>query len=177
MEPSKTSDSASTLGAESVFIETDPYSQGMSIALRKLNAHPRTRHEISVVLAGKGFDDNVSSRILDRLTELGYINDQEFAHSWVRSRFKSKGLAPAVLRRELIVKGVDPEYIDSAFAGIEQADTVSRARELAEKKLRSLSGVSESVAVRRISSLLQRKGYPSGVAYAVAREVVGHNDT
>ena len=166
-------DSASLSGAESTRPESDPYTMGMGIALRKLNAHARTHHEISVVLSDHGINEDTSILILTRLTDLGYLNDAEFAHAWVRSRMKSRGLAPSVLRRELSTKGVDPEHIDSALADIDPTDTLHRARELAEKKNRSLSGVPEAVAARRISSLLQRKGYSAGVSWVIARDVVG----
>ncbi len=170
---SSTSDSASALGAESDCAEVDSYAIGLGIALRKLNAHARTHYEISLVLSGKGIDAVTSSQILDRLIDLGYINDLDFAHAWVRSRVKSRGLAPSVLRRELASKGVEPEYIDAALREIDPEDSAHRARELAEKKFRALSSESKSVAVRRISNLLLRKGYSSAVSWGIARDVVG----
>lgn len=166
-------DSASSLDVESGASGGDSYSHGMAIALRKLNAHARTRHEISRVLSDKGVEESVSLLVLDRLTELGYIDDSEFAQAWVRSRIKSRGLAPSVLRRELQTKGVDPELIEAALSTTNPLDTSQRARELAEKKYRSLSGVSESIAMRRISALLQRKGYSFAESLSIARSVVG----
>ena len=169
-------DSASSLDVESGASGGEAYSHAMTIALRKLNAHARTRHEISRVLSDKGVDEGVSLLVLDRLTELGYIDDSEFAQAWVRSRIKSRGLAPSVLRRELQTKGVDPELIEAALSATNPVDTNQRARELAEKKFRSLSGVAEPVAMRRISALLQRKGYSFSESLAISRSVVGGHD-
>lgn len=174
--PAVAPDSASTPDAESVPSAADQYSQGMAIALRKLNAQARTRYEISKVLTEKGIDEGLSGCILDRLTDLGYLNDSEFAREWVRSRVRSKGLALSVLGRELSSKGVDPEIIEETLLTINPADSDLRARELAEKKYRALSGVPDSVAIRRISSLLQRKGYSVGQSWAISRSVVGAED-
>lgn len=151
----------------------NPYSFGLTIALRKLNSAARTRAEISSVLSAKGLDAEVTQSILDRLTDLGYLNDAEFAQAWVRSRVKSRGLAPSVLRRELLSKGVDLDIVDSALSTIDATDTDQRARELALKKYRALSGVANAVAMRRISSLLLRKGYSANASWNIAREVVG----
>jgi regulatory protein len=107
---------------------------------------------------------------------MGYINDADFANNWVRSRTRSRGLAPSVLRRELTLKGVDRDLIDAAVEEIDPKDSDRRARELAEKKMRSLLGVSTQVAIRRIASQLQRKGYPPGMSLVIARDVAGSSD-
>ncbi len=176
LTPTVTPDSASSPDAESGPSAADQYSQGLAIALRKLNAHARTRHEISKVLIDKGIDEGLSGSIIDRLTELGYLNDIEFANEWVRSRVRSRGLALSVLRRELNSKGVDAEIIENALLTIDPADSDRRARELAEKKYRTLSGATDAVAMRRISALLQRKGYSAGQSWSISRSVVGGSD-
>ncbi len=38
------------------------------------------------------------------------------------------------------------------------------------RKLRSVEGVDQTTAVRRLSGMLARKGYPPGLAFAVVRE-------
>lgn len=121
----------------------------------------------------KGISEVVRHDALDRVTEMGYIDDREFAHAWVHSRIRSRGLAPTVLRRELISKGVSPEFIEEALAEVDPEHMQSRAYELAEKKMRLLASVSSQVAVQRIVSLLQRKGYRTAEALEIARRVVG----
>jgi len=145
----------------------------MSHVLRRLNSAPRTRHELAQSCREKGFPLEIYEAVLDRVEEMGYINDADFANNWVRSRTRSRGLAPSVLRRELTLKGVDRDLIDAALEEIDPKDSDRRARELAEKKMRSLLGVSTQVAIRRIASQLQRKGYPPGMSLAIARDVAG----
>lgn len=145
----------------------------MSVILRKLNAAPRSRHELDRVLVEKNFSEQVRASALDRVSDMGYIDDQEFARSWVLSRTRSRGLAPAVLRRELSSKGVDRDYIDAALAHIDADTSRARAVELARKKMKSLTSVSPELATQRIYSLLMRKGYRASEALEIAREVVG----
>ena len=156
----------------SVETSEDLYSRALAIALRRLNAQQRTRSELEQTLKDKGIPPSVSDSVLDRLTDMGYINDCEYAQLWVKSRFRSRGLAPSVLRRELIAKGVDRDVIEAALAEIDPADSLERAREIAHKKLRGVSALAPAIAVRRISAQLMRKGYSSTDSVAIAREVV-----
>ena len=148
-------------------------SEIMSVVMRRLNAAPRSRGELSKYLLDKEFDPALIEQVLDRIASMGYIDDAAYAQEWVRSRHRSRGLAPSVLKRELISKNVDLEVIEAALEQLTPDDTDVRAYELAAKKYRSLMSVDHAVAVRRIASLLQRKGYPPGVCFQVAKETVG----
>jgi regulatory protein len=148
-------------------------SEIMLVVMRRLNAAPRSRGELSKYLLDKEFDPTVIERVLDRVSSMGYIDDAAYAQEWVRSRHRSRGLAPSVLKRELISKDVDLELIEAALEQLSPDETQVRAYELAAKKYRSLMSVDHAVAVRRIASLLQRKGYPPGMCFQVAKETVG----
>lgn len=145
----------------------------MSVVMRRLNAAPRSRGELSKYLLAKDFEPPLIEKVLDRVASMGYIDDVVYAQEWVRSRHRSRGLAPSVLKRELVNKDIDIEVIDAALEQLTSDETRERAYELAAKKYRSLMSVDHAVAVRRIASLLQRKGYPPGVCFQVAKETVG----
>jgi len=104
---------------------------------------------------------------------VGLVDDQAFAHDFVRAKRAERGLSARELSRQLRTKGVGAEAIDTAVADLdEQAERVT-ARRLAERKLRSMSGLDTQVQIRRLAGLLARKGYPPGLAFQVVREVVG----
>lgn len=148
-------------------------SEILLVVMRRLNAAPRSRGELSKYLLDKEFDPTLIELVLDRVSSMGYIDDAAYAQEWVRSRHRSRGLAPSVLKRELISKDVDLELIEAALEQLSPDETQVRAYELAAKKYRSLMSVDHAVAVRRIASLLQRKGYPPGICFQVAKETVG----
>ncbi len=145
----------------------------MLAAMRRLNTAPRTRGELAKYLLAKDFDLGLIENVLDRVASMGYIDDAKYAHEWVRSRQRSRGLAPSVLKRELIAKAIDLELIEVALEQLTSQGTHERAGELAAKKYRSLHSVEPSVAIRRIASQLQRKGYPPGLCFQIATETVG----
>ena len=108
-------------------------SEIMSVVMRRLNAAPRSRGELTKYLLAKGFDPTLIEKVLDRVSSMGYIDDAAFAQEWVRSRQRSRGLAPSVLTRELINKDVDIEVIQAALEQLTSDDTLERAYELAAK--------------------------------------------
>jgi len=150
-------------------------SQIMLVVMRRLNVAPRSRGELTKYLLGKEFSADAIQRVLERVEGMGYIDDAQFARDWVRSRHRSRGLAPSALTRELLAKGIDLELIEAALTELSTEDTKERAYQLAAKKYRSLHSVEPSVAVRRIASLLQRKGYAPALCFQIAKETVGAN--
>ena len=84
----------------------------MSVVMRRLNATARSRGGLRIYLLGKDFELDQIESVLDRVESMGYIDDAQYALDWVRSRHRSRGLAPSVLTRELINKDIDGELID-----------------------------------------------------------------
>ena len=150
--------------------EADAESVARKILLDQLAGQARSRKELSDKLAKKLVPDDVATRLLDRFEEVGLVDDEAFARSWVQSRQPGKGLARRALAQELRRKGLDDEVAREALEEVDPADEEEAARVLVRKKLRSLSRVDDTTATRRLVGMLARKGYGSGVAFAVVKD-------
>ncbi len=150
--------------------DADPESVARTILLDQLTGRARSRRELADKLASRGVPEDVATRLLDRFTEVGLVDDEAFARAWVDSRQPGKGLARRALATELRRKGVADEVARQALDEIDPADEEEAARRLVRKKLRSLSRVDETTATRRLIGMLGRKGYPPGMAFAVVRD-------
>ncbi|MDQ1604924.1 MAG: regulatory protein [Actinomycetota bacterium] len=155
--------------------EPDPDSVARTILLRKLTAAPRTRAQLADDLRRREVPDDVAERALDGFVEVGLIDDAAFARSWVTSRASSRGLSRSALRQELRRRGVADETVAAAVEQIADEDEMSAARALVHRRMRTSSagaGLPADVRMRRLSGLLARKGYSSGVALQVVREAL-----
>ena len=152
--------------------EADPESVARKILLDQLTGQARSRHELEDKLRAKLVPDDVATRLLDRFEEVGLVDDEAFARSWIASRQPGKGLARRALAQELRRKGIDDEVAREALDEIDPDDEESAARALVRKKLRTLSRVDDTTATRRLVGMLARKGYPSGMSFAVVREEI-----
>jgi regulatory protein len=150
--------------------EADPLSAAKAIALRQLSMAAKTRYQLEQSLTKKGFTPEIIRVSLDRLTEVGLIDDLAYAGMLVRSRCVTKKVSRSVLRMELRQKGISDEHIDSALTQISDKDEYRMASELVTKKLRSMRGLEPDVMKRRLFGLLARKGYHAGIVTRVIRE-------
>lgn len=80
-----------------------------------------------------GYRQEAASRVFERLSSKGYLNDQRFARYWVENRNINKGISTRKLRFELMAKGVDSLVIDEALREINR-DELEDIRKVIERK-------------------------------------------
>lgn len=151
--------------------EADPESVARAIALRKLAAQARTRQELDQALRKKNVPDETADAVLDRLEEVGLVDDQAFAQDWVASRQQRRHLSRSALRRELQAKGIGREDLDEALATVDSDDELEAARALATKKTAAMRSLEPIVRDRRLAGALARRGFGSGIISTVLDEL------
>jgi regulatory protein len=136
-DPRVTSAAALKLVEVSVGLEIEPASVDRALAevepalakesaFRLLGYRDRSRAELGRKLHDRGYPAEVASAIVARLEELGIVDDQRFAASWVRSRV-AQGMGARRIARELSQKGVAAETIDAALTPEASEETQLRA--------------------------------------------------
>ena len=151
--------------------DVNPHAVAREIALRQLTVRARTRAELARALARKNVPEEVADSVLDRLTEVGLIDDAVFARDWLAAggrRQKSR----RVLLGELAEKGVDRELIDEAAGELEAERDYEVARGFAARKATALAGLEPAVRYRRLAGALARRGFPASVVAQVTREAL-----
>ena len=151
---------------------TDP-AQVLEAALRFLEARQRSSAEVRRRLLHHGYREDLVDGCIDRLTELGMLDDAAFARAWVESRDRARPRSGRALRRELAVKGVQRDVVDHTMEDRDletpDADAAAAAR-LLQRNARALERVADPRARRqRAYALLARHGFDSETATAAAR--------
>lgn len=149
--------------------ETEPkrYEQAHDVCLRLLTVRARSRAELEAQLTKRGYPDDISAQVLDRLVEVGLIDDVAFAEQWVRERRTNAGKGKRALASELRTKGVDPDVIAETLDSVDAGEWRVRAEELVATKLRRESLDDEPKVTRRLVAMLARRGYNQGMAFDV----------
>jgi regulatory protein len=153
--------------------DADVESVARTIALRKLTARASTRHELDQALRAKNVPRGVIDVVLDRLEEVGLVDDASFAVDWVTSRQQRRHLSRRLLRRELQAKGVERSHIDSALDQVDRNAELTSARDLVDRKLAAMNGVAREVQYRRLAGMLSRRGFDSAITTQVLADVLG----
>lgn len=142
--------------------------QARTLCLRLLTARARTRAELHGQLAKRGYPEDVSASVLDRLAAVGLIDDADFAEQWVTARRANAGKSKRALADELHTKGVDRDVIATALSRIDAGAERDRAEQLVRAKLRRETLDNDDARVtRRLVGMLARRGYSQNLACEV----------
>jgi len=154
-------------------VDADVEAVARTIALRKLTTRACTRHELDQALQARNVPPSVKDAVLDRMQEVGLVDDASFAADWVASRQQRRHLSRRALRRELESKGVERSDIDSALHDVDLDSELTAARELVERKQATMSGLARDVQYRRLAGILSRRGFDTAVTVQVLNELFG----
>ena len=140
--------------------------------LKYLNFRPRSEKEIRDYLKKKlgnahasSFDSAQEGNIIDivvhKLKQQKFLNDEEFAKMWVRSRTSYKPKGERLVRIELKQKGISQEIIDEVFESSEfrVQNDLELAVEMLEKKKNKYEGMERQERFNKAGSMLARRGY------------------
>ena len=149
-----------------------PEDVARAVVLRRLAMGPRTRAQLHEAILAKDVPVQVADAVLDRFTEVGLIDDAQYAAMLVRSRHASRGLARRALAVELRRKGVGDAHAQEALAQVDDAAEERAARDLLRRRFSAAAGLDPQVQARRAMAMLGRKGYSSGLSARLVREMV-----
>lgn len=152
--------------------DADPEAVARAVVLRQLAGSPKSRKQLEDALTRKDCPAEVAARVLDRFEEVGLVDDEAYAQSFVRSKQASRGLATRALAHELRAKGVDDEVAQGVLDEVDPEQERARAHGLVAKKVPSMHGLDRAKQTRRLAGMLARKGYGPEVARLVITEVL-----
>ncbi|MFW0185307.1 regulatory protein RecX [Rothia sp. CCM 9418] len=152
------------------------FTHAKNIVYQQLAASAKSRFQLEKKLSDKGISAEIAEDLLQRCEAVGLINDEEYAQMYVRTTANMKKLSRSALRRELKTRGIREEYIEQALAQRSDSDEYEDAVSLVQKKLRPSMNLSDyrekEKIMRRLVSMLGRKGYSSSLAFSVVRSEV-----
>ncbi len=152
----------------------DPESVARTICLRQLDQRARTRAELETTLRRRGVPDDAARSVLDRLTEVGLIDDGALAEYYAVAVHRERGLAGRAVAMKLRQRGIDEPSVQAALSQIDAESEAATARLLVAHRLKSLCGLDPPAQARRLVGLLARRGYPAGLAHQIVRESLGN---
>jgi regulatory protein len=166
---------------------TDDPAVVLEAAARFLEARSRSVQEVRRRLTGTGYRVDLVDGAIERMLELGMLDDEAFARAWLESRDRARPRGERAIRAELGLKGVDRASIDlvlaerrEALSGGDADDGVTpspdrvAAERLIARHRRSLERVADLRQRRqRAYQLLARNGFDPEICREVASRDLG----
>ena len=169
--------------------EIDDPAVVLEAAARFLEARARSVGEVRRRLSSAGYRADLIEGAIERMTELGMLDDETFARAWIESRDRARPRGERALSEELRVRGVDRTVIVAALeerratAADAGEDAVPSADEAAAERLlarhaRALERVADPRARRqRAYALLARNGFDPSVCGSISARVAAGDTT
>jgi regulatory protein len=153
----------------------------MEIATRFLGARPRTRWELEWRLRRAGAEEPVLVATLDRLAQLGYVDDAAFARWWGEQRDRHAPRGLRMIEAELRQHGVGRDLIEAYRADHAAPERASedqalpgseaeRAREALDRHLRGRPLPTDARALQRVGMFLMRRGFDPETVRSTIRQ-------
>jgi regulatory protein len=134
----------------------DEYATALDRSMRFLSYRPRSEKELVRYLDERDVPPEVRDEVIERLAQLGLVDDAAFAEWWVRNRSEHKPRGALALRSELARCGVPDDVIGRAVTGV---DEDSLARALAVSRAHRYAGMTREQFSRRLGGYLERRGF------------------
>lgn len=140
--------------------EAAQYDKALRKAMNRLARRAMSRRDLDRKLIDLEFDAPTRQRVLDRLAELGYLDDAAFGKALIRETVLRKPAGPFLLKQKLMQKGLDRTLIDRLVEdATETRDQTADAVDLLRRRLRSMQRLDPAARRRRLYGLLARRGY------------------
>ncbi len=133
----------------------------------------RSHKEVEEKLRKMNMIPAAQEQIIIQLMQDDFLNEERFARSFVRGKFRIKKWGKIKIKQELKFREISAPIIKNALTEIDQQKYTSTLYELAEKKLRLLKEPDNFKKKRKLADFLLRKGYESNLVYEATNELLG----
>lgn len=135
----------------------------LNLALRYLGRSPKTVMEMKRYLAGKDLAPHEIKAIIDRLTQLNYLDDHTFARQFIENRIRFKPKSAYALGYELRGKGIDPDISQELLSCL---DDIELAWSAAQKKQDRWQYLDPDTQKKKLMNHLRYRGFDHRVCMA-----------
>ena len=128
------------------------YNKGLDFLSRR----PYGTKELIKKLCEKGHEKISAEKASERLTELGLLNDEEFARILANDLLNRKNYSIKRIKQELLFRGIDREIVENTIESLDN-DPTSRIIMLIKKKY--INKLGDEKGKKRTIDALMRLGY------------------
>ncbi|MEL7609974.1 MAG: regulatory protein RecX [Bacillota bacterium] len=131
----------------------------MDAALDFLAPKQRTVLETELYLDEQNYGEFEVYQVIERLKELGLLDDARYAGEFIRSRLATKPVSRRKLRDQLLEHRIDRDAIESALLAVTDEIEQNNANQIAEKFNRQLSSLEDEERRERVLRRLSSRGF------------------
>ena len=136
--------------------ENKTITRGLNMVLNYLSYQARTIHEIQKYIIKKGFNDDISKKIIEILKSKNYLNDKEFVKLFIETKIKTKPKSKFALQYELEKKGINSCDIEAFLITYDDHDLALKA---VRPKIKIWQNLDADKFKKKMMNFLQYRGF------------------
>ena len=153
---------------------TESETQAKNNAVNYLSYRQRSSKEMVDHLIKKGFTRACAEEVTRQLQSARMMNDLEFARAFVRDRLKRKPTGQALLRMQLLARGIPSSMADTVLADLispqnQQASALQAAMRKIQITRSSTINLDDEKQKKRLLDFLLRRGFSYEIALKTIR--------
>ncbi|MDT0649143.1 regulatory protein RecX [Zunongwangia sp. F297] len=130
----------------------------------------RSHKEVEEKLKEMNMIPAAQEQIIIKLMQENFLNEERFARSFVRGKFRIKKWGRIKIKQELKLKDISNPVIKIALTEIDESDYISTLHEVAEKKVRLLKESNPFKKRKKLADHLLRRGYEASLVYQITED-------
>ncbi len=151
----------------------DIYDKAKNYAYRVLGYRARSEKELRNKILEKGYSRKATNSVIAELKREGLINDKKFGQHWIKTRLENNARSLLVIKRELLLKGIDKEIVESLLDDFNQDfDEEKVVRRLIDSRMRVVRGLDPEKVKHRLYGFLKRRGFSSQIILKILSDVL-----
>ncbi|PYZ92406.1 recombination regulator RecX [Salipaludibacillus keqinensis] len=144
--------------------DKDDVDKAMQKVLNYLSYRMRSETEVIRYLKDLEVAEEDITRMVKRLRELDFIDDQRFCEAFVRTKRDTAKKGPLLIEQELYQKGVSKINIEQAMKQYSEELQLEHATAMVEKKQSSYKKESLKKKQQKLMQFIIQRGYPHSIA-------------
>ena len=148
---------------------TKSRSTNPDVALQKMRKYcayqERCHQEVRHKLIALGMRGDTLEKIVGQLIEEGFLDEERFARSFARGKFRTKGWGKQKISQELKQRQIGSYLLNKALDEIEEGEYRASLQNLLEKKQLSLLTYPEAEQKIRLFKFAFQRGFEADLIY------------
>lgn len=132
----------------------------------------RSQKEVEIKLNEMRMIPEAKEKIIISLMQENFLNEERFARSFVRGKFRIKKWGRIKITQELKKKEISSPIIKLGLSEIKESDYIKTLYELAEKKNEKINEPDSFKKKKKLADHLLRKGYESSLVFDCVNEII-----
>ena len=117
----------------------------------------KTKHEVYQKLKKSGFDGNIINQVIDYLSDLNYLNDEEYIDAYLKQSMRLLKYSIFEIKQKLLQKGLDKCIIENKLEYLKDNNYEQKIIEkLLNSKLKNLDDLKKK-------QYLYRRGFKTNI--------------